>query len=231
MITLRKSQDRGALKTPWLDAKYAFSFADYHDPAFVGFGALRVINENWITGEAGFPPHPQRDMEIVTYILEGVLQHRDSNGVGGAVRPGEILRMSAGSGVMRTEFNAARERCHLLQIWILPSRQGIEPSYEKKPLDVAAVTNKFARIAGPDPQPNEVRLMQDAEIWAARLDADIEVIHSLAPGRRAWVHVVKGEVILGEENLKAGDAAAVTDQDKVVLCSKAASEVLLFDLA
>ena len=231
MITLRKSQDRGALKTPWLDAKYTFSFADYHDPAFVGFGALRVINENWITGEAGFPPHPQRDMEIVTYILEGVLQHRDSNGVGGAVRPGEILRMSAGSGVMRTEFNAARERCHLLQIWILPSRQGIEPSYEKKPLDVAAVTNKFARIAGPDPQPNEVRLMQDAEIWAARLDADIEVIHSLAPGRRAWVHVVKGEVILGEENLKAGDAAAVTDQDKVVLCSKAASEVLLFDLA
>lgn len=231
MITLRKSQDRGATKTPWLDAKYTFSFADYHDPAFVGFGALRVINENWITGEAGFPPHPQRDMEIVTYVLEGALQHRDSNGVGGAVRPGEILRMSAGSGVMRTEFNAARERCHLLQIWILPSRQGIEPSYEKKPLDVAAVTNKFARIAGPDPQPNEVRLVQDAEIWLTRLDADIEVIHPLAPGRRAWVHVAKGEIALGEENLKAGDAAAVTDQDQIALRSRTEAEVFLFDLA
>jgi len=231
MITLRRSGDRGALKTPWLDAKYTFSFADYHDSAFVGFGALRVINENWITGEAGFPPHPQRDMEIVTYVLEGALQHRDTSGVGGTVRPGEILRMSAGSGVVRTEFNTARERCHLLQIWILPSRQGIEPSYEQKKLDVAAITNKFARIAGPDPQPNEVRLAQDAEIWATRLDADIEVIHQLAPGRRAWIQVAKGEITLGEETLKAGDAAAVTDQDKIALRSRAPSEVLLFDLA
>jgi redox-sensitive bicupin YhaK (pirin superfamily) len=139
--------------------------------------------------------------------------------------------MSAGSGVVRTEFNTARERCQLLQIWILPSRQGIVPSYDPKKLDVAAITNKFARIAGPDPQPNEVRLAQDAEIWATRLDADIEVIHQLAPGRRAWIQVAKGEVSLGEENLKAGDAAAVTDQDKIALRSRAPSEVLLFDLA
>ncbi len=231
MITLRRSEERGATKTPWLDSKHTFSFADYHDPAFVGFGALRVINEDWITGEAGFPPHPHRDMEIVTYILEGALQHRDSGGGGGTIRPGEIQRMSAGSGVVHAEFNAARERCHLLQIWILPSRQGIAPSYEQKTLDIAAITNKFARIAGPDPQPTEVRLVQDAEIWATRLDADIEVIHPLAPGRRAWVQVAKGEITLGEETLKAGDAAAVTDQDQVVLCSKAPSEVLLFDLA
>lgn len=231
MITLRRSGDRGATKTPWLDSKHTFSFADYHDPGFLSFGALRVINEDWIAGEAGFPPHPHRDMEIVTYILEGALQHQDSGGGGGTIRPGEIQRMSAGSGVVHAEFNAARERCHLLQIWIMPSRRGIEPSYEQKALDIAAITNKFARIAGPDPQPNEVRLMQDAEIWATRLDADTEVIHSLAPGRRAWVQIAKGQITVGEEILKAGDGAAVTDQDRVVLCSKAPSEVLLFDLA
>ncbi|MBS0280983.1 MAG: pirin family protein, partial [Proteobacteria bacterium] len=151
---------------------------------------------------------------------------------GGIIRPGEIQRMSAGSGVVHAEFNASPERrCHLLQIWIMPSRPGIEPSYEQKAIDAAAIANKFTRIAAPDPQPNEVRLMQDAEIWAARLDGDIEVIHPLAPGRRAWIQVAKGEIVLDEENLKAGDGAAVTDQDQVVVCSKAPSEVLLFDLA
>lgn len=232
MITLRRSGDRGATRTEWLDSKHSFSFAEYHDPAFIGFGALRVINEDWIAGGAGFPPHPHRDMEIVTYILEGALQHKDSTGGGGIIRPGEIQRMSAGSGVVHAEFNASPERrCHLLQIWIMPSRPGIEPSYEQKAIDAAAIANKFTRIAAPDPQPNEVRLMQDAEIWAARLDGDIEVIHPLAPGRRAWIQVAKGEIVLDEENLKAGDGAAVTDQDQVVVCSKAPSEVLLFDLA
>lgn len=232
MITLRRSGDRGATRTEWLDSKHSFSFAEYHDPAFIGFGALRVINEDWISGGAGFPPHPHRDMEIVTYILEGALQHKDSTGGGGIIRPGEIQRMSAGSGVVHAEFNASPERrCHLLQIWIMPSRPGIDPSYEQKAIDAAAIANKFTRIAAPDPQPNEVRLMQDAEIWAARLDGDIEVIHPLAPGRRAWIQVAKGEIVLDEENLKAGDGAAVTDQDQVVVCSKAPSEVLLFDLA
>lgn len=232
MITLRRSGDRGATRTEWLDSKHSFSFAEYHDPAFIGFGALRVINEDWIAGGAGFPPHPHRDMEIVTYILEGALQHKDSTGGGGIIRPGEIQRMSAGSGVVHAEFNASPERrCHLLQIWIMPSRPGIEPSYEQKAIDAAAIANKFTRIAAPDPQPNEVRLTQDAEIWAARLDGDIEVIHPLAPGRRAWIQVAKGEIVLDEENLKAGDGAAVTDQDQVVVCSKAPSEVLLFDLA
>ncbi|MEP6830976.1 MAG: pirin family protein [Rhizomicrobium sp.] len=231
MITLRRSAERGVTKTQWLESRHTFSFGEYDDPAFVGFGALRVINEDWITGQAGFPPHPHRDMEIVTYILEGALQHKDSGGGGGVIRPGEIQRMSAGSGVVHTEFNADRERCHLLQIWILPSRHGIEPSYEQKSIDIAAITNKFARIAGPDPQPNEVRLVQDAEIWAARLDADIEAIRSLAPGRRAWIQVAKGEVSLGDETLKAGDAAAITDQSEITVRSRAPSEVLLFDLA
>ena len=232
MITVRKSAERGSTKIDWLDSRHTFSFADYYDPAFEGFGALRVINEDWIAAGAGFPPHPHRDMEIVTYILEGALQHKDSAGGGGVIRPGELQRMSAGSGVVHAEFNASREQpCHLLQIWILPSRKGIEPSYEQKAMDMDAVANKLVRIAGPDPQPNEVRLVQDAEIWATRLDPGIELIHPLAPGRRAWVQVAKGEIMLGEETLRAGDAAAVTDQDEVIFSSKAPSEVLLFDLA
>ena len=232
MITVRKSAERGTTKIDWLDSRHTFSFAEYYDPAFENFGALRVINEDWIAGGAGFPPHPHRDMEIVTYILEGALQHKDSSGGGGVIRPGEIQRMSAGSGVVHAEFNASRERpCHLLQIWIMPSRRGIEPSYEQKALDVKAIANKFARIAGPDPQPNEVRLVQDAEIWAARLDPDIEAIHPLMPGRRAWLHVAKGEVSIGNETLRAGDAAAVTDQEEITVRSRGEAEMLLFDLA
>ena len=231
-MQVRKSEDRGHAEHGWLDSYHTFSFADYYDPAFENFGALRVINEDWIAAGAGFPPHPHRDMEIVTYILEGALQHKDSAGGGGVIRPGEIQRMSAGAGVVHAEFNASQQRpCHLLQIWIMPSKKGIEPSYEQKAMDVQAIANKFARIAGPDPQPNEIRLVQDAEIWAARLDPDIEAIRSLAPGRRAWVQVAKGEITLGDETLRAGDAAAVTDQEQVTICSNAASEVLLFDLA
>ena len=232
MITVRRSAERGTTKIGWLDSKHSFSFADYSDPEFENFGALRVINEDWIAAGAGFPPHPHRDMEIVTYILEGALQHKDSSGGGGVIRPGEIQRMSAGSGVVHAEFNASQQLpCHLLQIWIMPSRKGIDPSYEQKAMDVEAITNKFARIAGPDPQPNEIRLVQDAEIWAARLDRETEAIRSLAPGRRAWVQVAKGEITLGDETLRAGDAAAVTDQEQVTICSNAPSEVLLFDLA
>ncbi len=232
MITIRKSAERGTTKIDWLDSRHSFSFADYDDPAFESFGALRVINEDWIAGGAGFPPHPHRDMEIVTYILEGALEHKDSIGGGGVIRPGEIQRMSAGSGVVHAEFNASREQpCHLLQIWIMPSRRGIEPSYEQKAVDAQAVANKFTRIAGPEPQPNEVRLVQDAEIWAAKLDADVEAIHLIGPGRRAWVQVAKGEVSLCDQALGAGDGAAVTDLDQIALRSRTEAEVLLFDLA
>ena len=232
MISVRRSGERGTTKIDWLDSRHTFSFADYYDPAFESFGALRVINEDWITGGAGFPPHPHRDMEIVTYILEGALQHKDSSGGGGVIRPGEIQRMSAGSGVVHAEFNASRDQpCHLLQIWIMPSRRGIEPSYEQKAMDAKAIANKFARVAGPDPQPNEVRLVQDAEIWAAKLDANIEAIHQIGPGRRVWVQVAKGEVSLGDERLQAGDAAAITDQDRIAVRSRTEAEVLLFDLA
>ena len=232
MINVRKSDERGTTKIGWLDSRHSFSFGEYYDPAFESFGALRVINEDWIAGGAGFPPHPHRDMEIVTYILEGAISHKDSTGGGGTIKPGEIQRMSAGAGIVHAEFNASADRsCHLLQIWIMPSKRGIEPGYEQKTIDAKAVQNHFARIAAPDPQPNEVRLVQDAEIWAAQLDADVEALHPLREGRKAWLQVARGEVKLGDEVLKAGDAAAITDQQQIAVRSVTQAELLLFDLA
>ena len=232
MLTIRRSDERGKGDHGWLKSRHSFSFGDYYDPANENFGALRVINEDWIAGGAGFPPHPHRDMEIVTYILGGAIAHKDNTGGGGVIRPGEIQRMSAGSGIVHAEFNASpTEECHLLQIWIMPSKSGIQPGYEQKRIDPASVANKFARIAAPQPRENEVRLVQDAEIWVAKLDAGVEAIHPLDAGRKAWLQVAKGEVKLGEETLKAGDAAAITDVAQITVKSNAESEILLFDLA
>ncbi|HEU4549001.1 MAG TPA: pirin family protein [Rhizomicrobium sp.] len=231
-MTIRRSEDRGQTKTGWLQSRHSFSFGDYYDPANENFGPLRVINEDWIAGGAGFPPHPHRDMEIVTYILGGAIAHKDSTGGGGTIRPGEIQRMSAGTGIVHAEFNASPDQtCHLLQIWIVPSQHGLVPGYEQKAIDTAAVTNHFARIAGPDPQENEVRLVQDAEIWAARLDAGVEVIHLLSPGRRAWLQVARGEVHVEGQALRAGDGAAITDVEQIAVRAGTDAELLLFDLA
>src|SRR5580693_9016921 len=205
MITLRRSEDRGKTHIDWLDSRHSFSFGEYYDPANESFGPLRVINEDWIRGGAGFPPHPHRDMEIVTYILGGAIAHKDSTGGGGTIRPGMIQRMSAGAGIVHAEFNALSDKpCHLLQIWIMPSKQGITPSYEEKTIDAAAIRNHFARIAGPEPQTNEVRLVQDAEIWAAKLDDDVEAIHALSQGRKVWLQVAMGEVSVDGQTLRAG---------------------------
>jgi len=232
MITVRRSEDRGLTEIAWLKSRHSFSFGDYYDPANESFGALRVINEDWIKGGAGFQPHSHRDMEIVTYILDGAIAHQDSSGGGGTIRPGEIQRMSAGTGITHSEFNpSASIACHMLQIWIMPSKRGIAPGYEQKSIAPESVRNHFARIAAPDPRQNEVRLVQDAEIWAAKLDAGVEAIHPLAQGRKAWLHVARGEVRLDGAALKAGDAAAVTDQEKIAVRSTTPSEVLLFDLA
>ena len=231
MITVRKSDERGKTKIGWLDSRHSFSFGDYYDPGHESFGPLRVINEDWIAGGAGFPPHSHQDMEIVTYILEGAIAHRDSTGGGGTIRPGEVQRMSAGAGVVHSEFNAfSNQPCHLLQIWIMPSKTGIPPSYEQKTIDAKAVQNHFGRIAAPDPVGSEVRLVQDAEIWVARLDAEIEAIRPLRPGRKAWLQVAKGEVTLNEQTLTAGDAAAISDQDQIAVKSNKPSELLLFDI-
>lgn len=232
MITLRKSQDRGATKIGWLDSRHSFSFGDYHDPDHLHFGPLRVINEDWIAGGGGFAPHGHRDMEIVTYLIDGALQHKDSSGGGGVIRPGEIQRMSAGRGIVHSEFNASQDRtAHLLQIWIMPSKEGLEPSYEQKTIDPQAVHNKFARIAAPTPGAKEVRLVQDAEIWAAKLDKDSQASHTLVKGRRAWLQLVSGELAVGDHTLNAGDAAAITNEPEVKLRATMPSEVLLFDMA
>jgi redox-sensitive bicupin YhaK (pirin superfamily) len=232
MINVRRSEKRGQTKIGWLDSWHTFSFGDYYDTEFESFGPLRVINEDWIAGGAGFPPHPHRDMEIVTYIIDGAISHKDSIGGGGTIKPGEIQRMSAGSGIVHAEFNASSsEVCHLLQIWIMPSKLGIAPGYEQKKINPEAIANHFARIAGPDPAANEVRLVQDAEIWAAKLDPENEAIHTLRPGRRAWLQVVRGQVSVGEETLNPGDAAAITDMTQIQIRSRAPSEMLLFDLA
>ncbi|HEV2562082.1 MAG TPA: pirin family protein [Rhizomicrobium sp.] len=232
MLTLRKSEDRGVTKISWLDSRHSFSFGDYRDPAYVNFGPLRVINEDVIAGGGGFQPHPHRDMEIITYLLSGALQHKDSLGNGSIIRPGEIQKMSAGSGIVHAEFNASQERsAHLLQIWIVPSKEGIEPSYEQKTIDPQAVANKFARIAAPDPRENEVSIVQDAEIWAAKLDKGAEAIHQRTPGRRVWIQVARGEIEFGDQILKAGDAAGTTDDGNITVRAKAPSEVLLFDMA
>jgi redox-sensitive bicupin YhaK (pirin superfamily) len=232
MLTLRKSGERGKSKTDWLDSRHTFSFGDYYHPQHVNFGPLRVINEDVVAGGGGFAPHPHRDMEIVTYPLSGALQHKDSLGTGSVIRPGEIQRMSAGTGIVHSEFNASpSEPVHFLQIWIIPSESGHAPSYEQKTIDPDAVRNKFARIASNEPLPNEVRIRQDAEIYAARFDGEEEAIHRLQPGRKLWLHVARGDVEVGGERLGAGDAAAIVDEENVLVRARGPAEVLLFDVA
>jgi len=231
MLTLRKSHERGKTQISWLDSRHTFSFGDYHDPQYQAFGPLRAINEDVIAGGGGFAPHPRKDMEIVTYMLGGALAHEDSLGTGSIIRPGEIQRMSAGTGIVHAEYNASKtEPAHLLQIWIMPSRKDLKPSYEQKAIDADAVRNKFSRIASPEPLPNEVRLMQDAEIWAARFDGEEEAAHMLQAGRKLWVQVARGIIDVNGEELGAGDAAAITDEEQILARARAPAEVLLFDM-
>ena len=232
MLDIRKADQRGRGEHGWLSSRHSFSFAQYFDPQQVGFSDLLVINDDRVAPGRGFGKHPHRDMEIFSYVLEGALEHADTMGTGSVIRPGDVQLMSAGTGVAHSEYNHSKsEPVHFMQIWIMPSKNGLPPSYEQKMVDAKAVTNKFARIASPEPQPNEVRLVQDAEIWAAKLDADVEAIHNLGPGRRAWVQVTKGEVSIDTQLLSTGDGAAVTDQAQIALRSRTPAELLLFDLA
>ncbi|HEY7978267.1 MAG TPA: pirin family protein [Rhizomicrobium sp.] len=232
MLTLRKADERGKTKIDWLDSKHTFSFGEYHHPQHMGFGPLRVINDDTVAAGGGFQPHPHRDMEIVTYLLEGALAHKDSLGTGSIIRPGEIQRMSAGSGIVHSEFNAsASEPVHFLQIWVMPSEKNLEPSYEQKAIDADAVRNKFARVASAEPLPTEVRLAQDAEIWVARFEGEEEAVHMLQPGRKVWLHVARGAVEVSGEKLSAGDAAAIVDEESILVRAREPAEVLLFDVA
>lgn len=232
MIQIRRSEERGHANHGWLDTHHTFSFADYEDAAHMGFRSLRVINEDHVAPGEGFPPHGHRDMEILTYVLEGGLQHRDSMGNGSVIRPGDVQRMSAGTGVTHSEFNACKkEPVHLLQIWILPARRGIAPGYEEKHFSEAERQGRLRLIASPDAAEGSVTVHQDARVYAGLLAPGASVKHPLGPGRHAWVQVARGKVRLGNESLSAGDGVAVSDQANLILTAESPAEVLLFDLA
>ncbi len=232
MITIRRSNERGGGDYGWLNTRHTFSFDTYHDPKFMGFRSLRVINEDWVQPGQGFPLHPHRDMEIITYILHGALEHKDSMGNGSIVRPGDGQRMSAGSGVRHSEANpSATDAVHLLQIWILPERRGIEPSYEQKSFSEGDKRSRLRLIASPDGKNGSVMIHQDAKLYVSLLEPGQEVKHQLDNGRYAWLQVAKGGVELNGKNLNQGDGAAISDEQKLTIKGTKDAEILLFDLA
>ena len=232
MITLRKSEDRGLADHGWLKSRHSFSFADYHDPAHMGYGNLRVINEDRIAPGTGFGTHGHRDMEIVSYVLEGALAHRDNIGNGAAILPGEVQRMSAGTGVQHSEFNQAKDATtHFLQIWLLPSQRGIAPGYEQKAFADADKRGRLRLVASPDGREGSVTIHADASIRAGLFDGDESAELALDARRLGYVHVVRGELDLNGQHLRAGDAAMVERESALQLRNGRAAEVLVFDLA
>jgi quercetin 2,3-dioxygenase len=232
MITVRRSNDRGHLDHGWLDTRHTFSFGSYHDPDHTHFRSLRVMNEDWVAAGHGFPTHPHRDMEIVTYVLEGALEHRDSMGNGEVLRPGEFQRMTAGTGITHSEFNPSpTEPVHLYQIWLFPDRKGHTPSYEQKRFDEAGRRNQFQLVASPDAAGGSLRIHQDAMIHLATLEAGRELRMELAVGRHAWLQVLRGRVTLNGAELQVGDGAAVSEDRDLTISADQAAEVMLFDLA
>jgi len=232
MITLRKSADRGRTKIDWLDSRHTFSFGDYYDANEMGFRTLRVINEDRVRPGAGFPTHGHRDMEIVTYILEGALEHKDSLGTGSIIRPGEAQRMSAGAGITHSEFNHSKtEPVHFLQIWIMPSTRGIAPGYEQKTIDDSKAHGGFATVGAPNSTDKSVKIHQDAELSVAKLEPGQTVAKDLKKGRHGWVQVARGAITVNGTALAEGDGAAISDEEKVTLSATAPAEILFFDLA
>jgi hypothetical protein len=232
MITFRDRTTRGQTRTGWLDSKHSFSFGDYRDPAQMGFRSLRVLNEDRVIPGAGFPRHGHRDMDIISYILEGALQHKDSIGSGAVIRPGEIQRMSAGTGVEHSEFNASQtEPVHFLQIWLVPEKRGLAPSYEQKPVPLEERRGKLRLVAAPDAKDGAVSLHEDARVYVATLAAGERVGHDIAPGRGVWVQVARGIVALGGTELREGDGAALEDEKTATIEAETDAEILLFDLA
>jgi quercetin 2,3-dioxygenase len=232
MIKVRRADARGHFDFRWLKTFHTFSFGDYYDPSFMGFRSLRVINEDFVRGGRGFPTHGHRDMEIITYILSGALEHRDSMGTGSIIRPGDVQRMSAGTGVTHSEANPSRdEAVHLLQIWILPTEQGLTPSYEQKAFSEEQKRGRLCLIASADGREHSVTVHQDASVYASVLSKDEEVVHGLAPRRHAWLQVARGGVTLNGEVLNQGDGAAISSEEQIAIRGREDSEVLLFDLA
>lgn len=232
MITPRRSADRGRTKIDWLDSRHTFSFGDYYDPGQMGFRTLRVINEDRVSPGAGFPTHGHRDMEIITYILEGALEHKDSIGTGSVIRPGEAQRMSAGAGITHSEFNHSKtDPVHFLQIWITPSARAIAPGYEQRTIDDAKARGGFAPVGSPDGRDQSVKIHQDAVLSVAKLERGQTVATNLKKGRHGWVQMARGTVTVNGIALAEGDGAAISDEEKVTIVANSPAEVLLFDLA
>ena len=234
MIAIRPANERGHFDHGWLDTYHTFSFADYWDPRHMSFGPLRVINEDRVAPAMGFPTHPHRDMEIITYVLEGELSHKDSMGNGSTMRPGEVQRMSAGTGVRHSEFNSSEtDPLHLLQIWIIPSGDSFPPSYEQKEFPLAEKLNRLRLVASPDGADGSVTIHQDARVYSAVLEKGKTVRHELAPRRKAWIQVARGSVRLNDQELSQGDGARIENESvlKIAGTSDAPAEILLFDMA
>ncbi len=231
-MVIRRAGERGHAQHGWLDSRHTFSFADYYDPAHMGFRALRVINEDRVAPGQGFGTHGHRDMEIISYVLEGQLEHRDSLGTGAVLRPGEVQRMSAGTGVRHSEFNPSQtEPVHFLQIWIVPERAGIAPGYEQKAFPADERRGKLRLVASRDGRDGSLTIHQDVQLHAGLLDPGQKAEYRLPPGRYAWVHIARGSLSLDGERLEAGDAAAVSAPGTLALQGREAAELLLFDLA
>lgn len=232
MIALRSGSQRGHASHGWLESFHSFSFADYYDPEQMGYGALRVINEDWVQPGTGFGMHGHRDMEIITYLLEGKLEHKDSMGTGSIIIPGDVQRMSAGTGVLHSEYNPSRdEPVHLLQIWIEPNVAGIAPSYEQRHIPAAEKRGRLRLIASADGRHESLTIHQDAAVYAALLDGAETAAHPLSLGRRAYVHVARGQARVNGTMLQAGDAAKIADEAAVTLDAAQHAELLLFDLS
>jgi redox-sensitive bicupin YhaK (pirin superfamily) len=232
MITVRPGPERGATRIGWLDSRHSFSFGDYQDPAHMGFRSLRVINDDRVAPAAGFGKHGHRDMEILTYVLNGSLEHQDSLGTKSIIRPNELQRMSAGTGILHSEYNPSQtDEVHFLQIWLLPQRGGLKPGYEQRAFPESERRGQLRLVAAPDGREGALTIHQDAEVFLGLLESGREVVHELRSGRHAWLQVLKGGLKLNEVALSAGDGAAVTTDTNLVLQGLSPAEVMLFDLA
>ena len=230
MIRIRRSDERGTFDHGWLKTKHTFSFAEYYEPALMGFRTLRVINEDLVDPGEGFGRHPHRDMEIISYVLEGGLQHQDSTGGGGVIVPGDVQRMTPGTGVVHSEFNASsRGPVHFLQIWVLPSETGLTPGYEEKNFS-SEMQGKLALIASRDGRDGSLTIHQDAEVRAARLDAGVSVEHATTSSRGIWVQNARGTIVVNGETLAAGDGASIEEESMIAIRAEEEAEFLLFDL-
>lgn len=231
MVTIRKSNERGASNFGWLDSKHTFSFGHYYDPMNLGFGKLRVINEDIVEGGAGFGTHPHDNMEIISYVLEGALAHKDSIGTGSVIRPGDVQRMTAGTGITHSEFNASgNDPVHFLQIWVLPEERGLKPSYEQKSFPVEERKGRLQLVGARDGRDGALTIHQDLDLFVANLDKGNEVSHALRPRRKAWVQVTRGDVTINGTAVGQGDGAALTEESEIRIVANDNAEVLLFDL-